>query len=134
MMSWTCCLKKNDKAVIAKVEHILIAAGLQFDMDFQMMKENLLLTDSSFIEQTLKDYRNDISVFTDRLSNCIFNFDDIAKLDDMSIQKLLRDIEQRTLAQALNGVIRNNLRKILPQYVTEGSKHDKRRDGAYKHT
>ncbi|MBO4641140.1 MAG: hypothetical protein J5710_15455 [Treponema sp.] len=97
-------LKKNDKEVIEEVEQILTKEGMKFNHDYQIIKENLLLTGQDFAEENLKKFRSDMPIFQDKLNNCIFNFEDIVLLDNRSIQKVLRDTDQQELAKALKGV------------------------------
>ena len=97
-------LKKNDPEVIEEVEQILTKEGMKFDHDYQIIKENLLLTGQDFAEENLKKFRSDMPIFQDKLNNCIFNFEDIVLLDNRSIQKVLRDTDQQELAKALKGV------------------------------
>ena len=42
-------------------------------------------------------------IFQEKLNNCILCFEDIVLLDNRSIQKVLRDTDQQTLAMALKG-------------------------------
>lgn len=97
-------LKKNNPEVIEEVEQILTKEGMKFDHDYQIIKENLLLTGQDFAEENLKKFRSDMPIFQDKLNNCIFNFEDIVLLDNRSIQKVLRDTDQQELAKALKGV------------------------------
>ena len=97
-------LKKHDPEVIEEVEHILTKEGMTFNHDYQIIKENLLLTGQDFAEENLKKFRSDMPIFQEKLNNCIFSFDDIVLLDCRSIQKVLRDTDQQTLAKALKGV------------------------------
>ena len=97
-------LKKNDPEVIQEVEQILTKEGMTFDHDYQIIKENLLLTGQDFAKENLKKFRTDMPIFQEKLNNCIFNFEDILLLDNRSIQKVLRDTDQQELAKALKGV------------------------------
>ena len=96
--------KKTDKDVIEEVEHIIATEGMTFNHDYQIIKENLLLTGQDFAEENLKKFRSDMPIFQGKLNNCIFCFEDIVLLDCRSIQKILRDTDQQTLAKALKGV------------------------------
>ena len=96
--------KKTDKDVIEEVEHIITTEGMTFDHDYQIIKENLLLAGQDFAEENLKKFRSDMPIFQEKLNNCIFCFDDIVLLDCRSIQKVLRETDQQTLAKALKGV------------------------------
>ena len=77
---------------------------MTFDHDYQIIKENLLLAGQDFAEENLKKFRSDMPIFQEKLNNCIFSFDDIVLLDCRSIQKVLRETDQQTLAKALKGV------------------------------
>ena len=43
--------KKTDKDVIEEVEHIIATEGMTFNHDYQIIKENLLLTGQDFAEE-----------------------------------------------------------------------------------
>ena len=85
------------------MSHIVESSGMCFDEDFQIIKENLFNTEKGFASNAVDRFRSDSPIFKDRLNKCIFDFDDITKLDDRAIQKVLRDLDQQTLAKALKG-------------------------------
>ncbi len=94
---------KHEECVLKEVSHIVESSGMCFDDDFQIIKENLFNTEKGFASNAVDRFRSDSPVFKDRLNKCIFDFDDITKLDDRAIQKVLRDLDQQTLAKALKG-------------------------------
>lgn len=95
--------KKNEESVISEVEHIISESGMKFDEDYQIIKENLLQTGQTFAEFSLDKFRSETPIFQKQLNECIFEFEDLPMLDDLSIQKLLREVDTRVLLKALKG-------------------------------
>lgn len=96
-------LNKKDGSVISEVEHIITTEGMKFENEYKAIKDNILFTGQDFAEEALANFRNETPLFQDALNHCIFDFEDIALLDNRSIQKILRDIDQQELAKALKG-------------------------------
>lgn len=94
---------KNDEEVICEVEHILTTVGMNFDKEYEAIKENLLFTNHKFAENSLNAFRNETPIFKNRLDDCIFNFEDLILLDDRAIQLILRETDSQDLARALKG-------------------------------
>lgn len=94
---------KSDAKVIAEVEHILTASGMEFEQDYQVIKKYLLHTNHEFAEKILKSFREETPIFQKKLNKCIFNFGDILMLDNRAIQKIIQEVDQQTLAKALKG-------------------------------
>ena len=51
----------------------------------------------------LKHMQTSNAKFADEIQNNLFVFEDLAHLDDMAIQRIIRDIDQATLALSLKG-------------------------------
>ncbi len=94
---------KKDTAVVSEVEHILNSSGMHFENDYQIIKDNLLLAGHDFAKKVLKNFRTETPIFQKELNQCIFDFEDIRKLDDSAIQKIIRNTDQVLLAKALKG-------------------------------
>lgn len=95
--------KKNDAQVISEVEHIIETEGMSFEKDYQLLKENLLMTGQDFAKQAIENFRRETPILQEKLNHCIFDFEDILMLDVRAIQKVLRDTDQQELAKALKG-------------------------------
>ena len=119
--------QKSDDRVIAEVEHILDSCGMNLESDYQIIKENLLHTEKDFAKKALKDFREETPIFQKRLNSCLFNFDDLALLDDRAIQILLRDVDVMVLEKALKGAapeLQNKFFRNMPQRTTTMIKED----------
>lgn len=94
---------KSDAKVIAEVEHILTASGMEFEQEYKVIKKYLLHTNHEFAEKKIKSFREETPIFQKKLNKCIFNFEDILMLDNRAIQKIIQEVDQQTLAKALKG-------------------------------
>ena len=119
--------QKTDERVIAEVEHILDSCGMNLESDYEIIKNNLFLTDQDFAEKAMKDFREETPIFQKRLNSCLYNFGDLALLDDRSIQKILRDIDFVMLARALKGAapeLQDKFFRNMPQRTATMLKGD----------
>lgn len=119
--------QKTDDRVIAEVEHILDSCGMNLESDYEIIKNNLFLTDQDFAEKAMKNFREETPIFQKRLNSCLYNFGDLALLDDRSIQKILRDIDFVMLARALKGAaleLQDKFFRNMPQRTATMLKED----------
>ncbi len=94
---------KSDSTVVSEIEHILTSSGMHLENDYQKIKDNLLLSNHDFAETAINNFRKETPIFQDLLNHCIFDFEDLTMLDDRSIQKIITNTDQVTLAKALKG-------------------------------
>ncbi len=119
--------QKTDDRVITEVEHILDSCGMNLENDYQIIKNNLFLTDQDFAEKAMKNFREETPIFQKRLNSCLYNFGDLTLLDDRSIQKILRDTDFVMLARALKGAapeLQNKFFRNMPQRTAIMIKED----------
>lgn len=60
---------KNDDEVICEVEHILTSVGMNFEKEFETIKENLLLTNQTFAKKSIAKFQRETPIFKNRLIN-----------------------------------------------------------------
>lgn len=119
--------QKTDAKVISEIEHILDSCGMNLENDYQTIKNNLFLTSQNFAETAMKEFREETPIFQKRLNSCLYNFGDLALLDDRAIQKILRDIDFVMLAKALKGAdieLQNKFFRNMPQRTATMLKED----------
>ena len=81
-------------------------------MNFIAISPQQILMDS------IKEYDNDIA---EKITDEMFTFDDISKIDDRGIQTILRDIQQDVLVVALKGANVELREKILKNMSTRAA-------------
>lgn len=94
---------KSDSTVVSEIEHILTSSGMHLENEYQKIKDNLLLSSHDFAETALNIFRKETPIFQDFLNQCIFDFEDLTMLDDISIQKIITNTDKVTQAKALKG-------------------------------
>ena len=95
--------QKSDVQVISEVEHIVTASGMDFTDDYKIIKENISLSEKTFVEKAVHKFQTATPIFPKKLEDCLFSFEDFQYLDDRAIQKVLRDTDMQELAKALKG-------------------------------
>ena len=95
--------QKSDAKVISEVEHIVTASGMDFTDDYKIIKENISLSEKTFVEKAVHKFQTATPIFPKKLEDCLFSFEDFQYLDDRAIQKVLRDTDMQELAKALKG-------------------------------
>lgn len=103
VLSFVKDFNKNDETVINEIEHIVQNSGINLEPDFQIIKDNLLKTGQIYTENAIHDFKKETPIFTKRIDECIFNFEDIKYLNNRDMQKVLREVDQQELAIALKG-------------------------------
>ena len=119
--------QKSDNQVIAEVEHILVSCGMNLESDYEIIKNNLFLTDQDFAKKAMKNFREETPIFQKRLNSCLYNFGDLALLDDRDIHKLLRETDFVMLARALKGAapeLQDKFFRNMPQRTATMLKED----------
>lgn len=96
---------RENKIAIFDVQHILKKAGytekeLCNSVTQGLDSEALQILSQVFCEGDF--YKTD-PIIAKSVEDYLFEFDDFLKLDDRAVQKVLRDVEQQTLALALKG-------------------------------
>ena len=74
-----------------------------FDKEYKTIKENLIFVGPDEAKKLIDNFRKELPVLQNKLNDCIFNFDDIQRLGDRTIQVLLNELDQQQLAKALKG-------------------------------
>lgn len=97
-------MKKQDSEVLKEIEHIVENSKLDLDADYSIITENLLQSGKVFAENAIHNFKIETPIFSNRLDSCIFEFEDIKYMDNRSMQKILREIDQLELTIALKGV------------------------------
>ena len=92
----------KETQVIKDIEHILNSVNMTFDTEYDVIKENFFISGSETLN-IIQKFKKEVPIFQDKLSHCLFNFENIVHLDDNSIQKLLRVLDLQELAIALKG-------------------------------
>ena len=105
--------QKSDAKVISEVEHIVTASGMDFTDDYKIIKENITISGKDFAEEAVRNFQRETPIFKKKTEDCLFCFEDFQYLDDRAIQKVLRDIDQQTLAKALRGASSEVQEKIF---------------------
>ena len=95
--------QKSDAKVISEVEHIVTASGMDFNDDYKIIKDNIILSGKTFAENAVHNFQKETPIFKKKIEDCLFCFEDFQYLDDRAIQKVLRDTDQQELAKALRG-------------------------------
>ena len=95
--------QKSDAKVISEVEHIVTASGMDFTDDYKIIKENISLSEKTFVEKAVHKFQTATPIFPKKLEDCLFSSEDFQYLDDRAIQKVLRDTDMQELAKALKG-------------------------------
>lgn len=95
--------KKSDETVTKEIDHIVTASGINLEPDFQIIKDNILATGKTFADDAIYNFKSETPVFTRKIEDCLFDFADIKYLDNLSMQKILRELDQQELAIALKG-------------------------------
>lgn len=88
--------------VIKDVEHILDSVKMTFDTEYDVIRENIYNSGTE-IKNVIQNFRKEVPIFQEKLSHCLFDFENIIHLDDRAIQKLLRELDLQELATALKG-------------------------------
>ena len=81
--------QKSDAKVISEVEHIVTASGMDFTDDYKIIKENISLSEKTFVEEAVHKFQTATPIFPKKLEDCLFSFEDFQYLDDRAIQKVL---------------------------------------------
>ena len=89
--------QKSDAKVISEVEHIVTASGMDFTDDYKIIKENISLSEKTFVEEAVHKFQTATPIFPKKLEDCLFSFEDFQYLDDRAIQKVLRDTDMQEL-------------------------------------
>ena len=92
----------SDIQIIKDVEHILDSVKMTFDTEYDVIRENIYNSGTE-IKNVIQNFRKEVPIFQDKLSHCLFDFENIIYLDDRAIQKLLRELDFQELATALKG-------------------------------
>ena len=104
-------LDENNFLIINEVNSILACSEKYFDdehkkfidNEYKSIKENLLFVGPDEAKKLIENFRHELPVLQNKLNDCIFNFDDIYRLGDRTIQILLKELDQQQLAKALKG-------------------------------
>ena len=86
---------------------------MDFTDDYNIIKENITLSGKTFAEKAVHDFQRETPIFKKKIEDSLFCFEDFQYLDDRVIQKVLRDIDQQTLARALRGASSEVQEKIF---------------------
>ena len=119
--------QKSDAKVISEVEHIVTASGMDFTDDYKIIKENISLSEKTFVEKAVHKFQTATPIFPKKLEDCLFSFEDFQYLDDRAIQKVLRDTDMQELAKALKGAsteVQTKIFRNMSQHAATMLKED----------
>ena len=94
---------RENEIAIFDVQHILKKAGFTEKELCNSVTQGLDYDAIHELENSMSDFSKIDPIITKSIEDYLFEFDDFLKLDDRAVQKVLRDVEQQTLALALKG-------------------------------
>lgn len=92
----------SDIQIIKDVEHILDSVKMTFDTEYDVIKENFYSSGAES-KDIVRKFKMEVPVFQEKLNHCLFDFENIVCLNDLTIQKVLRELDAQELTTALKG-------------------------------
>lgn len=119
-------LKKMNPLVVAEIsknmKKFFSNAKMEVDNSAEMVADIISFMSKEEANRSLEDLKNDDPIFYEEVNKKLVTFEKIVELDDRLVQKILRAIDQRTLAYSLKGAPQNVSEKIYKNMTEEAAK------------
>jgi flagellar motor switch protein FliG len=114
-------VRQVEAVIKLKVENVVQQQEFSTAGGVKSLAEILNLVDRSTERNVLDSLSNTDEELSEEVRRLLFVFEDIAKLDDRSIQLILREADQKDLALALRGVSDEVKQRILSNMSERGA-------------